>query len=111
MKLVNKILAKIFCKYIGEDEFQNQYFVSKFTNSIGKNKRIVIFDGIVEASKVPPMFHAWLHYLTDIFPSKTAKKYEWQKQHQPNLTGTLLSYKYNNNNLKEKENIYESWRP
>ena len=54
-----------------------------------KRKRWVIYNGIVEASKVPAEWHAWLHYTAEA-PLSTANEFEWQKEHLPNLTGTLL---------------------
>ena len=45
---------------VGEDEFGNRYY----QNSTGK-RRWVIYNGTVEASRVPPDWHGWLHHTTD----------------------------------------------
>ena len=40
-----------------------------------------------EASRVPPEWHAWLHYTTDA-PLPDDGRRAWQKPHQANMTGT-----------------------
>src|SRR3546814_3251531 len=51
------------------------------------------YNGLAEASKVPPEWHGWLHHLTDTPPEATAPRYAWQKEHMPNLTGTRYAYR------------------
>ena len=69
MKLsYNSIFFKIYCflfaKKIGCDEYGNKYYTKK--NLSPKNnyreRRFVIYKGIVEASKVPQEWNAWLHH-------------------------------------------------
>ena len=80
-------------------------------------KRWVIFKGEIEASKIPPHWHAWLHKSIDKPPLNYKHKYPWQKEHKPNMTGTKdayypkshpLSKNYNPNEVKED---YEAWTP
>ena len=101
MKLsYNSIFFKIYCfffaKYIGKDEYGNIYYTKK--NLSPKNnyreRRFVIYKGIVEASKVPQEWNAWLHHITDEIPDLKAKKPFWIKEHIPNLTGTPFAYEY-----------------
>lgn len=73
-------------RHVGTDEFGNRYFETRR----GK-KRWVMYNGIPEASKVPPSWHGWLHYTLDA-PLDSTPKYRWQKKHQPNLTGTTGRY-------------------
>jgi NADH:ubiquinone oxidoreductase subunit len=100
--------------YVGADEFGNKYYISKAKDAEGKFRRTVIYNGKAEPSKVPPVWHAWLHYLTDEFPS-ASKKYKWQKEHQPNLTGTKNAHKPNghplNENRKDLTKYYDAWQP
>ena len=39
----------------------------------------------------------------------TLEKYEWQKPHQPNLTGTEKAY-YPNKDINEIGKKYKSWK-
>lgn len=81
------------CKKIGEDEFGNCYYIDRNKNHFGYNKRMVIYRGAPEASKVPPVWHAWLHYNGDAAPTPAnIKKYFWQIGYLPNLTGTKFAY-------------------
>ncbi len=78
------LLATLFTgQHVGEDKFGNRYYESK------KGRRWVIYNGTVEASRIPPDWHGWLHKTfkepptTAPFPAKG-----WEREHQPNLSGT-----------------------
>ncbi|HJK87110.1 MAG TPA: NADH-ubiquinone oxidoreductase subunit NDUFA12 family protein [Candidatus Megaira endosymbiont of Nemacystus decipiens] len=107
MSKINKLWIKLFYKQVGRDNFGNLYYVNK--NSLGKEKRYVYYDGIDEGSKVPPMWHAWLHYLTDDIPVNTEEqKYSWQQGYIPNLSGTKHAYK---SKKSDDSNSYNPWTP
>ena len=108
MSFIDKFLAKFYAKKVGEDSFGNIYYLSFFKNYLGKNKRLVIYNGLNLASKVPPMWHSWLHYMSDDIP-RDEKSFAWQKNYQPNLTGT--KYAYDPSKLSNKERVYNQWRP
>ena len=108
MSFIDKLLVRVYSKKVGEDEFGNEYFVSFLKNYLGHNKRLVIYKGVGLASKVPPMWHAWLHYMSDETPISN-KKLQWQKRYQPNLTGT--KYAYDPSELTNKTPIYSEWNP
>lgn len=108
MSLINKLWVKLFCNKIGEDQFGNLYYSSNQKNYLGMNKRYVLYKGLDESSKVPPMWHAWLHYLSDHAPSDI-NLYNWQKSYHPNLTGTKHSY--NPQISKMKLQKYSAWNP
>ena len=83
MKLsYNSIFFKIYClffaKNVGKDEYGNSYYTKK--NLSRKNnyreRRFVLYKGIVEASKVPQEWNAWLHHATEPPPSNQ-KKFSW----------------------------------
>ena len=99
------ILTILFGKHKGTDEFGNKYYQSK------AGKRWVIYKGTVEASKIPPEWYSWIHFLNDKIPEKIQKKYTWEKKHTPNLTGTKEAYRpgkiVENKNIKKK---YETWK-
>jgi NADH:ubiquinone oxidoreductase subunit len=52
-------------------------------------RRWVIYNGEMEASRVSPDWHGWLHFTWDEPPTKAPLKHKpWEKPHQENLTGT-----------------------
>lgn len=113
----NSIFFKIYCfffaKKVGEDNYGNKYFVKK--NITPKNnfrqRRFVLYKGIIEASKVPPEWNAWIHHIEDDVP-KAEKKLSWIKNHKPNLTGTPFAYEYKDKKESKKiKNIYTVWSP
>ena len=81
---------------VGKDAFGNCYYTSRKVSTSGKKKRWVMYHGMAEPSKVPPMWHAWLHYMVDTLPEEAPQpNYSWQKEHVPNLTGTIHAYRPN----------------
>lgn len=102
---------------VGEDPYGNIYYQARKQNG-GRRKRWVVYSaGLDEASRVPPDYHAWLHYTTDVFPSKdTPKRYEWLREHQPNMTGTPQAYRPPGHTLQggkrdKATGDYEAWTP
>lgn len=92
MNLLNKLFIKLFCKYIGKDEFGNKYYQkSKNKGHFDRKDRFVVYKGIVEGSKVPPGWFAWLHHQTDVKP-KNKHAHSWQEEYQLNATGTSYAY-------------------
>ena len=97
---------------VGKDTFGNRYYQSKD----GK-RRWVLYAGTVEASRVPPEWHGWLHYTLDVPPGqRTILRHKWQKPHLPNLTGTQGAYVPPGHLLGGGERAattadYEAWKP
>ena len=95
----------IYGKFAGKDSFGNKYYESK------SGKRWVIYSGEIDASKIPVEWYSWMHFTKNrIEMSHNLKKHEWQKPHQPNLTGTEAAYypnKYKENVIEKK---YKSWK-
>ena len=119
-----KILTKLLCKNVGCDEFGNQYFQSRAINSEGKFRRLVIYKGGNETSKIPALWHSWMHYtIDDPNIAKNHQNHSWQKVHLPNLTGTKNAYnplkssnlainKDDESKIRKKVSAdYESWQP
>ena len=86
-------------KLIGKDENGNKYYESK------SGRRWVIYNGEVEASKIPNEWYSWMHNIKNKIENEhELKKYDWQKNHLPNQTGSNNSYhpkKYNSNAKKK----------
>ena len=56
----------------------------------------MVYSGNVEATKITTDWYLWMHHTTDIIPNRddiNIKKYNWQKDHQENQTGTPNSHK------------------
>ena len=74
-------------KLVGEDKNGNKYYESK------SGRRWIIYKGEVEASKIPNEWYSWMHYMNNkIENNHNLKKYDWQKEHLPNQTGSINSY-------------------
>jgi NADH:ubiquinone oxidoreductase subunit len=100
---------------VGEDRFGNRYYTGKARKGYARPRRWVVYKGMDEASKVPPEWHAWLHYMTDK-PLDEAARRPWQKEHVPNLTGTRAAYRPPGSVLSRGQRRravgdYEPWSP
>jgi NADH:ubiquinone oxidoreductase subunit len=104
-------------EHVGTDEFGNRYYRSRKRKRYGREERWVAYDGIVEASKVPAEWHAWLHHMADAPLTETVKRrWPWQKPHQPNLSGTPFAYRPKGHDLAggrrpATTGDYEPWVP
>ena len=93
-----------FGNFVGEDEFGNKYYENK-----KRNKRWVIYNGEIEATKIPVDWYSWIHSIKNkIEENHELKKYEWQKKHLPNQTGTEKAYNPQKNHDANKKK-YKSW--
>ena len=78
---------------VGEDEFGNVYYQGGKDDE-GRPRRWVIYNGESEASRIPPGWHGWMHHRVDTAPvDENYQPRPWQKQHQPNLTGSARAYR------------------
>ncbi|WP_052045901.1 NADH:ubiquinone oxidoreductase subunit NDUFA12 [Candidatus Paracaedibacter symbiosus] len=114
MNIITCLLTKFRGQFVGEDAYGNKYYQDKRVRDNGKHRRWVIYKGEVEASKVPPKWHAWLHYVIDTPPSTNTIAYQWEKPHRRNLTGTKFAYKPRGWAQTGVINVmpdYESWKP
>ena len=90
-------------KLIGQDKNGNKYYESK------SGRRWVIYSGEVEASKIPNEWYSWMHNINNKIENEhDLKRYDWQKEHLPNQTGSSSSYhpKKYTNVVKKK---YKRW--
>ena len=98
----------ILGKFAGIDESGNKYYFDS------KGKRWVIYNTNIEASKIPPEWHSWIHYTVEKIPTDNEKKFSWQKKHEENLTGTNRAHRpegslVSDSNKNTKK--YEIWKP
>ena len=72
---------------VGEDGVGNIFY-----RNADDSRRWVIFNGDIEASRVSPDWHGWLHHTWDEPPTDSPLQHKtWEKPHQENLTGTLAA--------------------
>jgi len=91
-------------KYVGNDSFGNRYYENK------SGKRWVIYANEIDASKIPIEWYSWMHFISNKIEKKhDLNKYDWQKPHQFNQTGTENAYHPNKNNEQIKKK-YSSWK-
>ena len=95
----------LFGKFVGSDSFGNKYYEDK------KGKRWVIYSNEIDATKIPVEWYSWMHFTSNkIENDHKFKKYNWQKPHQSNSTGTEKAYYP----YKNKDNVinkkYKSWK-
>ena len=90
--------------FVGKDNHGNKYYETK------KGKRFIIYNGEVDASKIPNEWYSWMHFTPNKIENKhELEKFEWQKPHKPNLTGSNGAYnpKTNTDAVKKK---YNTWK-
>lgn len=106
-------MIKLTSKSVATDNAGNEYYQSKKKDYLGLNKRYVIYKGAIEPSSVPPMFHAWLHHLSNEVPTtEQIKEFSWQQDYQQNLTGTKFAYSPLNDNKRAKVSAdYQPFQP
>lgn len=117
MTIGTRLFTWFYGEFVGADQFGNRYYRDKRTRGQKRERRWVIYNGPPEASKVPAEWHGWLHR-TVIEPptAQQPQRRPWQKEHQPNLTGTGLAYRPPGHVLKggrraRASGDYEPWVP
>lgn len=119
MTLATRLYTWLRGAHVGTDQFGNRYYRDKTGASRCdglREKRWVIYNGEVEASRVPPAWHAWLHHIAADPPAPNAPTRPWQKEHIANLTGTAMAYRPPGHEFKGGRRAratgdYEPWTP
>lgn len=99
-------------RFVGTDKFGNRYY----QNAAG-TRRWVLYAGTVEASRVPPEWHGWLHHTFKEPPTVApAQARAWERDHVPNLSGTPMAYRPEGSLAARGERPaatgdYEAWKP
>jgi NADH:ubiquinone oxidoreductase subunit len=96
---------------VGQDAAGNLFY-----QTAGGKRRWVIYNGEIEASRVSPDWHGWLHFTFDELPSKTPLAHKsWERPHVENLTGTAAAYapagSLRMTSGAPARNDYEAWKP
>ena len=105
--------------FVGQDELGNKYYEARDNSDSydDRKRRWVIYNGYAEASKVTPDWHGWLRYTFDEPPTKDPlPRRAWEKEHRPNLTGTLHAWRPKGSISRGGERDkatgdYEAWKP
>ena len=98
------IYTFFYGKYKGKDYFENKYYQNK------NGKRWVIYNGEIDATKIPNEWYSWIHHLNNkIEHTHELKKFEWQKKNTPNQTGTSNAF-HPNKDDKNDYKKYKSWK-
>ena len=109
-----------FGELVGTDEFGNRYFRTKggkIDPTLGFERRWVLYNGYAEPTSVPPSWHGWLHHpSTSRRPKRPTLPREWEKPHQPNLTGSAGAYRPSGSTLAsgrrpKATGDYQPWTP
>jgi len=95
---------------VGEDAQGNIYY-----QTADAKRRWVIYNGEMEASRVSPDWHGWLHFTWDQPPTRSPLPHKaWQMPHQENLTGSAAAYAPPGS-IRHAAPVarsdYEAWRP
>ncbi len=78
---------------IGEDAGGNVYYEGGTTVN-GLPRRWVMYAGANDTSRVPPDWHGWLNHQIALPPGDALPPPRtWEKDAEPNLTGTALAYR------------------
>ena len=99
-----RIGTLFFGKLVGKDNLGNKYYTNK------SGKRWVIYNEEIDASKIPTEWYSWMHHTKNkIENSHELEKFDWQKPHKQNLTGTEKAY-HPNKNKNEFKKKYNTWK-
>ncbi|PPR39192.1 MAG: hypothetical protein CFH29_00400 [Alphaproteobacteria bacterium MarineAlpha7_Bin1] len=119
MSLRIRIYTFLFGNLVGYDMLGNHYYQRKSNNNRaannGRSERWVVYNGVIEASFIPPMWHSWLHHNTDDFPSDGLTKPNKKKIE---AARSRVSKKYFppghmslDKKRTQKKRNYQSWSP
>ena len=95
---------------VGEDAQGNIYY-----RTADSKRRWVIYNGDMEASRISPDWHGWMHHTWDEPPTTAPLVHKaWEKPHQENLTGTPDAYAPPGSIRRvqpAERRDYEAWTP
>ena len=97
-------------KRVGEDAQGNVYY-----QTADGARRWVVYNGDIEASRVGPEWHGWLHHTFKEPPTREPLTHKaWEKPHEANPTGTSAAYHppgslYRADPAKRRD--YDAWQP
>ena len=115
-----QVWTSMYGELVGEDEQGNRYYRTKggkIDPVLGIERRWVIYNGDVEASRIGPIWHGWLHHTHELPPTEEKiVPRSWWKPHRPNLTGTPGAYRPQGSTLAagrrpRATGDYKAWTP
>lgn len=115
--LWTRLFTAAYGKFVANDSFGNRYYHERRRPQGRRRRRWVVYKGEVEASRVPPEWHAWLHYTVDEPPiGGGVPRTGWQRPHAPNPTGSATAYRPPGHLLAggrrdRATGDYEPWQP
>jgi NADH:ubiquinone oxidoreductase subunit len=84
-----QLWTALYGEFVGTDEFGNRYY----QNATG-SRRWVLYNGTVEASRVPPDWHGWLHFTFREPPTiAPLRSKSFELPYVPNLSGLPGAYR------------------
>ena len=108
-------------EFVGTDEFGNRYYQTKGGKkdpALGFVRRWVIYNGVAEASRIPPGWYGWMLQKCDVPPSQDEAYVprERERPHQANPTGPPLAYRPKGSILRGEPRAkatdgYQPWTP
>ena len=102
--LGTRIHTLFFGKLVGKDSSGNKYYESK------SGKRWIVYSGEIDATKISNDWYSWIHFMKNKIEFNTkVKKYDWQKPHLSNQTGTKNAYHPNKKDVEIKKK-YKIWK-
>lgn len=114
--LGTRLMTWLRGELVGRDRYGNRYYRGKGRSGYRRERRWVVYEGEVEASRVPAEWHAWLHHIVDEPPRGERHRFPWQREHEPNRTGSPDAYRPPGSVLEGGRRAratgdYEPWTP
>lgn len=112
--------TRLYGELVGTDRYGNAYYRTRggrIDPALGFERRWVIYAGEAEGSMTPPGWYGWLHHTFDVPPpDENYMPRDWEKPHQPNMTGTALAWRPPGSTLASgvrppATGDYEAWTP
>ena len=96
----NMLRCRLRGHYVGCDVYGNRYYrrslgrLGLYPHKNGRERRWVMYAGATEASRIAPMWHAWLHHTQDDAPSSETQDAApfFLRPPRPNWTGTAKAW-------------------
>ena len=113
MSIAIRLRTRLHGQLVAKDVFGNRYYRRKnYRGHWKKEPRWVLYKGLPEASKVPPLWFGWLHHATEFPETATKMTHPWEKPHLPNLTGTPYAFNPSKSpSITRRFFPYKAWTP
>ena len=113
------LLTRFRGSLVGQDDQGNRYYRQERPGGWRAERRWVVYadESKFDGSLVPPGWQGWLNHQREQTPSEQPMVLKrWEKEHQPNLSGTPLAYVPPGHESRGGKRApatgdYEAWRP